>query len=57
LAELHDGSLHIESEKGAGTTVTLQLLASRVVTTIAELVGDAQSHPIGAEKETLKAEG
>jgi PAS domain S-box-containing protein len=57
LAELHGGSLRIESEKGRGTTVTLVLPASRVVTTIAELVGDAQSHPIGAEKEALKAEG
>jgi PAS domain S-box-containing protein len=30
LAELHGGSLHVESEKGRGTTVTVTLPASRV---------------------------
>ena len=32
LAELHGGSLNIASEKGRGTTVTVTLPASRVVT-------------------------
>jgi len=31
LAELHGGSLHVESEKGHGTTVTVALPAARVV--------------------------
>jgi PAS domain S-box-containing protein len=31
LAELHGGSLHVESEKGHGTTATVTLPASRVV--------------------------
>ncbi len=31
LAELHDGSLHVSSEKGHGTTVTVMVPASRVI--------------------------
>ena len=31
LAELHGGSLQIDSEKGLGTTVTVMLPASRVM--------------------------
>jgi len=35
LTELHDGSLHIESEKGCGTTVAVTLPPSRVLTEMA----------------------
>jgi signal transduction histidine kinase len=35
LAELHGGSLHIDSEKGRGTTVTVTLPASRVMADMA----------------------
>ncbi len=38
LAELHGGSLHVESEKGHGTTVTVTLPASRVLVDIATAV-------------------
>jgi signal transduction histidine kinase len=36
LTELHGGSLHIVSEKGRGTTVTVVLPAARVLPEIAE---------------------
>ena len=39
LAELHGGSLHVASEKGRGTTVTVTLPASRVVIGCAALTG------------------
>jgi two-component system cell cycle sensor histidine kinase PleC len=35
LAELHGGSLHVDSEKGRGTTVTVALPAARVLTNVA----------------------
>ena len=35
LAELHGGLLHIASEKGRGTTVTITLPASRVMVEMA----------------------
>src|SRR6516162_4012134 len=35
LAELHGGSLHIDSEKGCGTTVAVALPPSRVMTEMA----------------------
>jgi PAS domain S-box-containing protein len=56
LAELHGGSLHIESEKGAGTAVTLVLPGSRVISEIAELVGAEPANWVSTENETLKAE-
>jgi len=36
LTELHGGSLHIASEKGRGTTVTVILPAARILTELAE---------------------
>jgi PAS domain S-box-containing protein len=38
LAELHGGSLHVESEKGRGTIVTVVFPASRVMTSSVETV-------------------
>ncbi|HEV2186600.1 MAG TPA: ATP-binding protein [Stellaceae bacterium] len=49
LAELHGGSLHIQSEKSRGTTVTVTLPASRVVdeNAPADRLATAASHLVG----------
>jgi signal transduction histidine kinase len=39
LAELHGGSLRVDSEKGRGTTVTVTLPAARVLADTAASVG------------------
>jgi signal transduction histidine kinase len=44
LAELHGGSLHVDSEKGRGTTVTVALPAARVMTDTALSVLAGQRH-------------
>jgi PAS domain S-box-containing protein len=43
LAELHGGSLYVESEKGRGTTVTVRMPASRVVTARPEMALTAEA--------------
>ena len=44
LAELHGGSLGLQSEVGAGTTVTVRFPAERIVSTMANLsTADQQS--------------
>jgi signal transduction histidine kinase len=43
LAELHGGSLHVDSEKGRGTTVTVTLPAARVLADTATSVAESQA--------------
>ena len=49
LAELHGGELHIESEKGRGTTVTLRLGAARVVAAPAAVEGSDKGATVLAQ--------
>jgi PAS domain S-box-containing protein len=45
LAELHGGSLHVSSQKGVGTTVTVKLPAWRIVAGVSEIAsGNAQEN-------------
>jgi PAS domain S-box-containing protein len=53
LTELHGGFLRIQSEKGRGTTVTVTLPATRVLSQVAGLIGKANSRSLVAEEETL----
>jgi signal transduction histidine kinase len=48
LAELHGGSLTIESEKGRGTTVRVKLPPNRLVSPAAA--------PVGAAPETVNSD-
>jgi signal transduction histidine kinase len=44
LAELHDGSLYVDSEKGRGTTITVALPSTRVM---APAVADKPRQAVG----------